>query len=251
MANRGIILAILVVLGACTNSTAPDAPGGPAGRYDVDAHIQRDLDAVVDATLQGNALMQAFAKHDPTVRDEFRQWARGAYERGGMNTVRTEMQQRAAQGFNRYAKRTVPHASDTAALTFGRAMHALMVRMNANPDVNCGGINHTELARQRGDLEGPFIALVRAVDQAAASAAAAPQAVPSAQLYNAEFNVINQRAARKLGLDPARMPDHRTTQREEKIALCRMFEMIMQEVLAYRADSSGPMIRVLFAHVPE
>jgi hypothetical protein len=250
MANRAIILAILVAgaLGACTNSTAPQAP---AERYNVDAHIQRDLDAVVDATLQSNALMQAFAKYDPTVRDEFRQWARSAYERGGMNTVRTEMQQRATQGFNRYVKRTVPRASDTAALTFGRAMHALMARMNANPDINCGGINRAELARQRGDLEGPFLALVRAVDQAAASAAAAPQTVPSAQLYNAEFNVINQQAARKLGLDPARIPDHQTARREEKIALCRMFEMIMQEVLAYRADSSGPMIRVLFAHVPE
>jgi hypothetical protein len=251
MANRAIILAILVAgaLGACTNSTSPQAP---AERYNVDAHIQRDLDAVVDATLQSNALMQAFAKYDPTVRDEFRQWARSAYERGGMNAVRTEMRQRSAKGFNRYVRRTVPRASDFAALSFGRAMHALMARLNADANFSCGGSDYAGLASRRAELEQPFLALVRATDQAAASAAASPQAIPAAELYNAEFHVINQRAATKLGLNPANLPDHnQATRREDRVALCRMFELIMQEVLAYRADSSGPMIRVLFAHVPE
>jgi hypothetical protein len=188
------------------------------------------------------------ARYDSSSRADFRQAARAANDRGGMTAARMEMRERATKSFTRYAAKYLATTSDESAVAFGRAAHAFMARMNAGQEANCASVDYVEISRRRPDLEVPFGAFARALEQAIASARTSPQPAPSMSLYAAELSIIERRVATALDLSPALLATEydRLTRPEDRLKICRASELYMREILAYRSESAGPMIRLMF-----
>jgi hypothetical protein len=247
--RRSTLLLVAGVAGI-VGCADPQASVPAPTSYSSAAHAERDLAQLAAANIEANPLLAVIAKYDSGLRPELLAALRQAYGRGGMSAARTDAAGYAGNAFNRYVKKYAPRSSDAAATRLGRAFHAMLAKLNADSEVTCGAMDPVVIGR-RNDLLRIFQEVVAATENVIVSAQASPQPLPDTALYGPEFVLINRRVTERSGAIPA--GDNRLFNAippDERIKQCRVAEFTFKEILDYQAESAGPMLRIVFSHLP-